>query len=329
MIDRASRIAATPNDRPVRRQHLVSKVLLKRFASRDRDNLNLRAYDLDHGTSKLRPYASVGYVEDFVRFRSARAEKLWSQTENQLPAALKAVDDKTIFSHPSLVTALKETLVMHYFRAEQTRVAHHHAWTSGSQQTRAALLAQPEMLRSYARVRFGKAWDDAHDLGAIVDEILRHPTELHASEVLFQASLERLFDRGQQWAAPMQLEIGESTSRDFLLGDAPTVAYNAFQLLPRTALMDSATVALPISPRIVISLGIKQAWGPVDAAVINEINEAQIRQATRYVYAHPESNLEGFIRSARSRRGSTSPRPGGSAGESDGTAVPAAFRRAP
>lgn len=272
---------------------------MQRFAHRDRQDPKLRAFTLAYGKSSLKTAGSVGYVTDFVRFRSAVAEKLWQQTENHLPKALRAVDDRTIFSHPELVDTIKQAIVLHYFRTEQARQVHEAVWAEALAQTKADLLEHPTRLRELASQKYGKAWVDSHDLTIIVDDLVADAVRLHDTDVLFQARLEDLLAKGQQSVASQHLEISESVGSDFLLGDSPAVAFQAGKLWPRVALLEAGTVVLPLSRSKVASLGPTHVWQRVDATVVERLNAIEIQQANRQVYFHPLSNFDAFIRQIR------------------------------
>ena len=298
-FDRIAALERLPDDAPVVKQHVVSKVLLQRFAHRDRKDPKVRAYTLAYGKSTLKSPGSIGYFNHFVRFRSAVAEKLWQDTENRLSQALRAVDDRTIFSRPEHVETIKRAIVLHYFRTEQTRQIHETVWDEALAQTKSDLLKHPERLRELARQRFGAGWDDSQGLTPIVDDLVAGAVKLHDTEVLFQARLEDLFRKGQDIVASRHLEISESVSADFILGDSPAVAFQAGHLWPRVALLDAGTVALPLSRTKVASLGPADVWQRVDNTVVERLNVIEIQQANRQVYFHPLSNLDAFIRRTR------------------------------
>jgi hypothetical protein len=172
MLTRIAELQASPDERPISKQHVVSKVLLKRFAHRDKNAQNIRVFNLAYGTSTLKNPSAVGYIRDFVRFRSAAAEALWAATEDRLPVALMAVDQRKIFDHPDLVTTLKAAIVLHYFRAEQTKLVHEQMWAETIATRKADLLTHPDWLRQLGRQKYGPAWDDAADLDLIVDDLL-------------------------------------------------------------------------------------------------------------------------------------------------------------
>ncbi|CAM5282764.1 hypothetical protein LSHI6S_00352 [Leifsonia shinshuensis] len=327
-LARIAELSAASDDLPVRRQHVVSRVLLKRFAEPLQGTPKVRAFDLQFGKSKLRSYSSVGYVENFIAFRSAEAERLWARTENLLTDALNAVDRQTLFSEPELVEVIKQAVVMHYLRAEATKLIHQSVWSRVRAQTHAELLADPARLRQFATRRFGTDWEQTRSLTDVADELLAPMTTLQHSDALFQASIENRFDRAQEWVAHQSLEICTSDGPEFVLGDAPAAAYNARRLWPRPALLDASAVVLPLGRTVLASLGPKNQRGSVDRATVNEVNEAQIRQATRRVFAHPKSSVDGFVWSARERRGDPRPRIVSPVKNAAGQVLPASLARA-
>ncbi len=85
-------------------QHVISKVLLKRFAApRGPQAGLLYPFRLRYPRARHRPLGpdGCGKVPNFVSYASASMERLWQMTENKLPDALDALDNGILFSNES------------------------------------------------------------------------------------------------------------------------------------------------------------------------------------------------------------------------------------
>lgn len=105
----------------VHKQHLVSQVLLRRWAHEGK----VLSLDLNYPTAvaKLRTPGQVGYQLDFIKNSSIRWEKRWSLVETRTPLALGAIDDGTLFEKEALVDVLKDLLAIHFARSVVVQAA--------------------------------------------------------------------------------------------------------------------------------------------------------------------------------------------------------------
>ena len=103
VLRRAAALQGSANDN-VRDQHVVSRVLLRRFEEPDpRDGVDkVYAFDLEYpSSSRLRPVSGCGNpVFDFVPFASRSVEQRWGAIETVLPTTLDAIDDGTFYAEP-------------------------------------------------------------------------------------------------------------------------------------------------------------------------------------------------------------------------------------
>jgi hypothetical protein len=91
-------------------QHVVSKVLLKRFAAKGGPRKRLIVpFNLDYpaGGHQLRGPDGCGKVRNFVPVASRSLELLWKPTEDALHDALLSVDDDTLFEKPAHLATIK------------------------------------------------------------------------------------------------------------------------------------------------------------------------------------------------------------------------------
>jgi hypothetical protein len=99
--------AAGPALGHVTEQHLISKVLLKRFAEPSGPRRGLICpFRLEYPPARHRLVGADGCakVNNFVAWASASVERLWKETEDRLPDALAAMDPGTLFSNAGHVS---------------------------------------------------------------------------------------------------------------------------------------------------------------------------------------------------------------------------------
>ncbi|MGC7103081.1 hypothetical protein ACPZ19_51200, partial [Amycolatopsis lurida] len=98
-------------DLNISKQHLLSKVIGKRFAAvppHPRAGLveivNLGRLD---AKSRFLGPDGFGYVKNFVRYASKSLEELWQVVENKLDCAIAACHDRSVFDYPEHVRTIK------------------------------------------------------------------------------------------------------------------------------------------------------------------------------------------------------------------------------
>jgi hypothetical protein len=80
----AVRTATSPVAPTVSDQHVISRVLLRRWTEQGKPGAGrqLMRYDVIRGATRLRSVAQLGYVLDFVKIDSLAIEKVWQRVEN-------------------------------------------------------------------------------------------------------------------------------------------------------------------------------------------------------------------------------------------------------
>ncbi|MEU5046961.1 DUF4238 domain-containing protein [Streptomyces griseorubiginosus] len=295
----------------IRRQHLVSKVLLKQFteASSEGSGLQLRPVDVRNPErrTKLASPRTCGWADTFVAFDSASAEKLWDSVETRAHAAFEAVRAGTPFADPVHAEALRDLVVLHYVRSYRYRSVYTNAFESVSGKLRGQLVRQyPEQLRREALRQTRLHLDSPGSLGAFAERLIEQSevAQEFESGKLFRTSIEGMFHKVRAEAAKWRLEVLTPESGQFLVGDNPGVSVrtDAKPLTYNIAFKDAHSIVLPISPRHLLALGRDDLVGTIPRATVNDLNTVQIRAANQYVYMHPRSTrLETFARDTARR----------------------------
>ena len=267
----------------VSRQHVVSQVLLRRLARRHhRNGAEISSYDLRHARTYPKSPKACGYVREFVRFRSRAAEDLWAMIENRMPAALAAVQNDAVFDAPDHAATIKECIVLHYFRSLRSRAIHEQTWLQVAAQNKRDLLANRELLRRLALLKYGLHIEDGRVLEDIADELLRPSTELHDSGAWFQARLEEYLEIGRARVAASGLEISRADRGEFLIGDCPAVGVrrepSGFRL--GVAFGDADSVVVPIGPKTIVGLGKSDSVQTLPESFVDDLNRMQNQPGT-------------------------------------------------
>ncbi|MET8680934.1 DUF4238 domain-containing protein [Streptomyces sp. NPDC004647] len=297
----------------VSRQHLVSQVLLKRFAmpGARSSGWQLVPFDLDYPERhhKLKSPRACGWVEDFVSFDSASAEDLWRQIEQRVPEAFAAVDAGTPFEDPQHAGILRDLATLHLVRSHRYRYVYRNSFVKARDDVRSGLLRNyAEQLRTEALRETGLHLAGSQVLGVFADRMIESsvPAQEHASGKLFRVSIEEMFQKIRAKADSWQLEIITPQEGQFLISDTPAITLRRDEKGTEygMAFGDAHTVVLPLDPHHLLALGPQNRSLQVPKALVDELNAVQVLAANRYVYLHPRSGLESFVKAgAESRSG--------------------------
>ncbi|MGW2050923.1 DUF4238 domain-containing protein [Streptomyces sp. NPDC001858] len=294
-----------------KRQHLVSKVLLKEFTMPEPKggSQQLLPFDLHNPgrVHKRMPPSRCGWVENFVAVDSPFIEALWNNVERRVRAALAAVHAGTPFADPLHVDVLRDLVVLHNVRSLHYRDVH----TDSVERARTHLVAKvitqyPEQLRLEALRETGLYLSGPAALGAFAERLIeRSPTMRdRESGKLFRTSIEDTFHKMRDLASTRRLEVITPETGQFLIGDNPalTLSMKGSRTMYGMAFLDAQTLVLPIGPRHMLSLGTEDSMLTASQSFVDRLNALQIHAAHRYVYMHPASGLEPFVERAAQRR---------------------------
>ncbi|MBF4634672.1 DUF4238 domain-containing protein [Agreia pratensis] len=255
-----------------RKQHVISKALLRRFSTPDEE---LISYDLRYGKSRPRNLSAVAYQLDFVAFEAHAAERLWGQVEDDLPRALNALDNGQLFETPGFVETLKGTIVLHFIRRQMVKD-----------------LANER--QAFVREKFFTR----PDLPTITDEMKSDLLEWFDGQLAeaFSENLREMYLRALADAAQAGLEIW-TAEIPLVLGDAAILTSKGSEI-GFVPFIEAGSHALPVGRRHLIALGPKNAVGTMPAEKTRELNRQQMRQAKSHAFIHPDDNRSPFINDA-------------------------------
>jgi hypothetical protein len=287
---------------PTEKQHLVSRVLLSRWAVQNK----LIAFNLQLDRPRRRAPSAEGFQKWFVQeHESSRMETLWAKVEARLPAVFRAVDNETALDDPGYVRTLKDLLALHAIRALYVSQMWADAMV-GSEHAAAVLeLANdPGLLAGHFHERTGL---EAAGPGAILEErnrILRDVVRrLGVGGTAFAESLEEQLEKLKAWLEPRNLEIGVAQQGAFIIADSPAVT--ADSVTGRVGFRAGATIGasdafvLPLDPRHVLAAGGGGRFIPVSGDGVDQLNVVQVKAAQAKVYFREDAGTLSWVRAIR------------------------------
>ncbi|WP_155341408.1 DUF4238 domain-containing protein [Acrocarpospora corrugata] len=326
--------AGTPKDHPVlgraasdrsayvKKQHLVSKVLLKRFTAPDAKSgdMKLASFDLDHpgARTQLKAPTEVGYRTDFVPVDSRSLEDLWGETERMVPAVLADIDRGEPFALPGNADVLRNLIAIHLVRSHHYKAVHESSYLRTRQALRANMLGpRRELVQAEALRRMG-LYLHGSALEVFLDGVLNEsaPARGFVSGQLLRTSIEEMFRKIRNFISEWEPELLIAENGQFIMGDSPAITLRWPSGHPNlnepvqfnVAIGDAHAVVLPIGPKHLVALGPERAAVTVERHVVERLNLYQVVVAQRHVFFRPDAGTEEFIREiCTSRTPATSP----------------------
>jgi hypothetical protein len=299
----------------VTEKHLISKVLLKRFAGLSGPHQGLICpFRLKYPQVRHRLVGPDGCakVDNFVAWGSASVERLWKETEDRLPDALAAMEAGTLFDRAEHVSVIKSAIALHFARSKASQVIHARVWAETVERGRRRWLTEHRQLLAYwfyLEKGLYPVGDEA--LGIFADELMGLSLSLASSGALWRERIESLYLNARAMTEAAGLEIlTASGSEEFLIGDVPALTVRAGHagvgVLGGIALAEAQSVFLPLGPQHAAALGRVDTIIHLTPDQIAEVNVRQLRGAIDYVYLCPGSLLMDTVRSFAEQRKNTS-----------------------
>lgn len=295
----------------VPKQHLVSEVLIKRWALGG----EVLCIDLDYPSArpKLRAPAAVGYKLDFIKVGSGRWEERWQKAETLAPQTFDAIDDRSIFDRPQLVEVLKDLIAIHFGRSHVVDVAWQLALGSDAldhrQEEIVRILRQDGALDARFHHYTGllsPGTPQARRLGfeRFVAEFTARAGEGGGS---FADAVGEAADRMRDRLESHSLDIGVAEEgAEFILSDSPVQPLDhrtrRAGILAGVTIDQADTIVMPIGPTTVVAPGKQATFSDIPRPAVISTNAALVATAQRFVYVRPGSGLDKWVRGIASRR---------------------------
>lgn len=303
--------AAGPAAGHVTEQHLISKVLLKRFAEPSGPHRGLICpFRLEYPQARHRLVGADGCakVDNFVAWASASVERLWKETEDGLRDALAAMDAGTLFGNAGHVSVIKSAIALHFTRSKATQVIHARVWAKTVERGRRRWMTEHRQLLAYWFYREKGLYPAGNEaLGIFADELMGLSLSLAGSGALWRERIESLYLKARAMTDAAGLEILTApASGEFLIGDVPALTVRADRVgvgvLGGIALAEAQSAFLPLGPRHAAALGRANRIIHLTSGQVAEVNARQLVGAIDYVYLRPGSPLVGTVRSFAEQR---------------------------
>jgi len=303
--------AAGPAAGHVTGQHLISKVLLKRFAAPSGPHRGLICpfrLEFPRATHRLLGPGGCAKADNFVAWASGSAERLWKETEDRLPEALAAMDSGTLFSSAGHVSVIRSAIALHFARGKAARMVHERVWAETVERGRRRWLTENRQLLAYWFYREKGLYPAGEEsLTIFADELMRLSLDLAGSGALWRERVESLYLNARAMTGFAGLEIlTPAGDGEFLIGDVPALTIRAGHagvgVLGGVALAEAGSVLLPLGPRHVAALGKADTIIHLKPDQVAGVNALQLRAAIDYVYLRPGSPLTDTVRSFADQR---------------------------
>ncbi|WP_404870996.1 DUF4238 domain-containing protein (plasmid) [Kitasatospora griseola] len=298
-------LEAEPN-KPVSRQHVVSQVLLRRFAAPGRGSTgNLVSWlDLHHPERhcKDKGTKALGFETDFVAFASGSLEELWNATEQRMGAAFAVLDDPAALGDREIAGTLRDTVALHFIRSLRFREVHNKAWKETYDAGLRRLLGEDRSrLDAAAVAEFGIYPGTQAAAEYFAQRFMETSQHLVDSGAVLRTAIEERFHRAREILAPHSVNVLVPAEGEFLIGDSPAITF-AYTNVPTQGVFgvplgNAHTAVLPVGPQHLIAIG-----GPTSEVrriprdEVDALNTVQIQAAVRHVYFRPGSSLPRFVR---------------------------------
>lgn len=280
---------------------MVSAVLLRRWQT----DGNVVAVNLRKRTKVHRPPNSLGFVEGYVLASySVAIEDVWSEVENRLNWAIAKVHDGTIFEDLESLEVLRRTMAIHLVRAKHS-LRLNLAWlgTKGVEGPLGELIAMAndrDCLQALYLNRTGlhattQAQLDSERL-RFLDEI---KTEFGPGGKQFAEQMMIQYERVVAYLQSCPLEIGVAKDGELVIGDNPAVTYDSdgahVGILAGVSLTQADAFVLPLTPKILLSIGRSDQYVELSRADTVVLNQLQVAAADDTVYCRVGSGLDAWL----------------------------------
>ena len=277
------------------KQHVLSVVLLKRWARRGR----LRPVHLRHGPLHLKAPKRVAFIENLTGDTAAADELEWQRTENVMPSVFKALEDSTLLDDPEAVATMHDFLGPHFARSNTTR----DGWLEAT--GRARLELSPKIRN-----------ERAYDLDGMFIDMTGglHPAGPEAREMVVERMTEgavaglqspdeiadRIAENLQNWMARAPIlgfEIAVFDRDVLVIGDRPVIPWakdGRFGFLGSRSVPfnEADAIFFPLGPRHLLSLTSGQSYFVEGTeALKRSANGLQIAASGERFFAHPSTDL--------------------------------------
>lgn len=285
----------------IEKQHVVSRVLLRRFAGQDSNGgATLVPFDLEHGRElKQTGPAGCAWIAHFVPYASKSAEDLWQTVEDRMGTAIDMVERGRLDLNAA--RTIKDAMALHLVRSVRYMQIHNagRVRVTGAVRNRVLMEHYDRLLGAYV-ARNGRLPGSASDLVRLADELVSEQAGSRFDGSDTRVMIEQTFEAARQMLGRHALEIWRTPPGfELLISDAPafTMQYSTDRRTTRVgvAIGDAHAIVMPLSRTTLACIGRRKKRGVLAAERVDFINKTLIQNAIRFVYYHPGSQLKSFV----------------------------------
>jgi hypothetical protein len=283
-----------------KRQHVVTKAILRRFA--DPSSRKLEVYFRESGDVEFADPDGVCWIEHFVREDPEKAELLWGTYERRLTYFYAALDEIDFFKNERAVRTARSMLALHAARSYTARDI------AGVAEALTKKKVVRDLVRHHrdelvGRIRSRSSFAIPMTPAMLIDEanrtVDRNASPLEVGGQLFR---DRLFVHFREARRLMDAQPGleifapANPHSEFAIGDDPVLIPSRnrdgrFGPLQRVGWFDAETFLMPFSPRHVIAVGPANRRFEMADDAVEWVNGHQLRQTREHLVARPGSGL--------------------------------------
>jgi hypothetical protein len=279
-----------------RRQHTVSRVVLRRFAR----NGELTVFDRDRSIVCCKGPGGAFFVEDFERLRPVEAEERWRPIESVMPRIYSLIRARTVLEDEAAVSTLIDLMAVHWVRSPAIRLAHERVADAVIENSFRKYEGRPALLSQAYTQRTGLMASTAGELEWTNAEL--HNIAPGVREKWWSDRAEVNFVQAREIFGRSHLQIGYACADDFLIGDAPVITckqdHNGLGPHQGVAIGDASEICMPIDPKVIIGLGPEPAVIELDREAVERYNGFQIRTFQRWLGSRPGGPSDHAMRTA-------------------------------
>lgn len=292
-----SKLDVVPN------QHVVSKSILKRFATHDNSGIKLQEYGLHSGLNRyLTSVRNAATVQNFVKLDSRRMENHWGDLETHFPIALESVSSgRDVFDRRS-VEIVKDIMALHFARSHELKTKFDLIHASNNLDILRQMPIDDNSLRQSFYERFGYFVTDTNVAREfLIEQLSRDYEQRAATGVYFRFRLPDFFNSARKRIQESCLQILRPApgAGEFLIGDNPLVTADReqarFGMLEGVPIGDANLVVMPLARHVCVSLSQVNEDLEIGKADVDRLNSFQVRTAKESVYFHPSAELGTYL----------------------------------
>lgn len=290
-------------------QHVVSRVLLKGFASRGHGakGWQLTAFDVERGRElTTRGLRGCAKIPDFLKFASASAEALWQEVETRLGPPVETARSGNLHGSHPYNDVIKDGIALHFVRSPRfldvTQASAAEAMTGVRLETP---YIRKDLLAAEFYRRYGFHAGGVEALRVLLEKPLDDWQKLIDDGALARVSMEMTYERVRATLQPLSLEILHvPPGCELLISDAPAFTFCADGRAGITqvnmAIGDSHGIALPLARDCLAVTSPSFLDTEITPEAVDMFNTIQVRIARKQVYYHPSGKLRRFAETAAS-----------------------------